>query len=285
MTDLHRIAVRPVHHDVEVLETEDIWAKFGPKLPESGSVARGRSSFVYQNRRMGISVSGALLTIFLHALLFSPFLLGTQGRKPQPPLTEGAAASATNEQATEFISTLMILSNPSISIPQEQADSAFDVVIQAVEKNLNEMPPVAELAQISQPEVLGSEASATDDSRNVDALGDDAGRSAMYGIYMTQVKARIERAWEYPNQNSIDGFDCRVQIRQDNRGNVQEVTLQHCEDDPIWQMSLVRAIQHASPLSAPPNASVFSDLITLELSASTTAPERSKTSETGSLLE
>jgi len=55
------------------------------------------------------------------------------------------------------------------------------------------------------------------------------------------------------------------------RGEVQEVTLQRCNDDPTWQVSLVQAIQRASPLSAPPNEDVFSDVITLSFAANSIA--------------
>jgi len=44
----------------------------------------------------------------------------------------------------------------------------------------------------------------------------------------------------------------------------EEVTLERCTEDPRWQMSLVKAIQGASPFPAPPDPAVFSNLITLE---------------------
>jgi hypothetical protein len=45
---------------------------------------------------------------------------------------------------------------------------------------------------------------------------------------------------------------------------VQEVILKRCTDQPQWQISLVKAIQQASPLPAPPEPAVFSNLLTME---------------------
>ena len=62
-------------------------------------------------------------------------------------------------------------------------------------------------------------------------------------------------------------FTCRARIVQDKTGVVQEVELRDCNGDAHWQVSLVRAIQSASPLPAPPNPSVFAKTLTLEFSS------------------
>jgi hypothetical protein len=92
---------------------------------------------------------------------------------------------------------------------------------------------------------------------------DAADRALLFGRYMGQVNARIERAWLRPRtaiENTL--FQCQVAITQDKRGNVLEVTLQHCNGDGRWQQSLVNAIQSASPLPAPPTPEVFSGTLT-----------------------
>jgi hypothetical protein len=90
----------------------------------------------------------------------------------------------------------------------------------------------------------------------------------LFGRYMGQISARIQRAWIRPRTPVEDGsFSCRVQISQDRSGVVQEVALQECNGDLHWQASLIQAIQTASPLPAPPDATVFSNLLTLELSS------------------
>jgi outer membrane biosynthesis protein TonB len=85
-----------------------------------------------------------------------------------------------------------------------------------------------------------------------------AARSNLIGRYLGQIDARIERAWRRPRTPVAEGlFSCRVRIEQDTRGDVQEITLEHCNGDTRWQVSLVQAIQLASPLPAPPDPTVF----------------------------
>jgi hypothetical protein len=87
----------------------------------------------------------------------------------------------------------------------------------------------------------------------------------MFGRYVGQISARVQRAWLRPRTPmGASSFACRVQILQDRVGNVQEVTLQQCNGDLHWQASLVQAIQSASPLPAPPDPAVFSNLLTME---------------------
>src|SRR5262249_54368949 len=98
-----------------------------------------------------------------------------------------------------------------------------------------------------------------------EANGDAPGRSMLFGRYMGQIWSRIERVWMRPRSTLAAGkFACRAQITQDRAGRVQEVTLQECTNDARWQLSLVRAINGASPFPAPPDPSVFSNLITVE---------------------
>jgi hypothetical protein len=102
-----------------------------------------------------------------------------------------------------------------------------------------------------------------------DASVADAGRlSRLYGRYVSQITARIERAWVRPRTAiGAPSFSCKVQLLQDTSGNVKEVTLVDCNGDSRWQVSLVRAIQSASPLPAPPDSDVFSRTLVLGFNA------------------
>jgi hypothetical protein len=112
-----------------------------------------------------------------------------------------------------------------------------------------------------------------------DATVADAGRlSMMYGRYMGQITARIDRAWLRPRTpTGASAFACQVSVTQDTAGNVMEMALEHCNGDTRWQLSLVQAIQAASPLPAPPDPDVFSRTLHLAFSAeaytSRSAPE------------
>jgi hypothetical protein len=104
---------------------------------------------------------------------------------------------------------------------------------------------------------------------------DGVEQARLFGIYSTQVQARIERVWRRPRTPVSDGeglavftnpdesFLCEAQIVQDAAGNVEEILLPRCNGSPAWQHSLVLAIQQASPLPSPPDASVFSHSIAL----------------------
>lgn len=97
---------------------------------------------------------------------------------------------------------------------------------------------------------------------------DQAGRSLLYGRYVGQINARIERAWRRPRTPLGKApFLCRARVAQDRGGNVLEVTLEQCNGTVNWQLSLVHGIESASPLPAPPDPSVFKRVLTLSFQA------------------
>ena len=85
-----------------------------------------------------------------------------------------------------------------------------------------------------------------------------SGLGALYGRYLGQIHARVERAWRRP-RTAIGApiFQCQVQVDQDSLGRVEQVTLLDCNGGTSWQLSLVQAIEAASPLPAPPTPAVF----------------------------
>ena len=95
-----------------------------------------------------------------------------------------------------------------------------------------------------------------------------SGLGTMYGRYLGQIHARIDRAWRRP-RTAIGApiFQCRVQLNQDTLGRVEEVTLLECNGDASWQLSLVHAIEAASPLPAPPTPAVFSPRVLIAFRA------------------
>lgn len=85
-----------------------------------------------------------------------------------------------------------------------------------------------------------------------------SGVSAMSGRYLRQIRARIERAWLRPRAAIGEPiFQCQVQMDQDSAGRVLAITLVQCNGSTSWQLSLLHAIDAASPLPAPPNPAVF----------------------------
>jgi hypothetical protein len=100
-----------------------------------------------------------------------------------------------------------------------------------------------------------------------DAQGDQAQRALLFGQYMGQVTARVERAWLRPRIPVETGsdvqFSCQVQVNQDEQGNVIAIILRNCNGDERWKQSLVQAIRSAAPLPAPASPAVATDSLSL----------------------
>jgi hypothetical protein len=126
--------------------------------------------------------------------------------------------------------------------------------------NLELLQPIA-LSEPPLPDIVveGEEAEAREKEAST-----DAGSSAMYGLYVRQMDARIERAWLRPRTPiGAQQFSCSARIEQDGAGNVLNVRLSHCNGDARWQQSLIQAIRSASPLPFPADPRVFKPVVTL----------------------
>lgn len=208
--------------------------------------------------RIRITAGGVATSILLHGLLFAPMIWGTHQRPLHTPNTQGATASRHDSESAQSLTVFFMDDTHAIQDPSQDEDAlSYHLLL-----------PEPKILLISQPEVPDTVPQLTDklDSRPAsEANGDQAGRALLFGRYMGQISARVERAWMRPRSSpGTASFACRVQITQDTHGNVEEVTLQECGEDPRWQLSLVQAINAASPLPAPPDPAVFSNLLTLE---------------------
>jgi hypothetical protein len=86
------------------------------------------------------------------------------------------------------------------------------------------------------------------------------------GLYVGQLRARIARTWESIGAAGAPlPRECRVRIRQDERGRVLEVSLEACAVAETMQAQLKRAVYAASPLPAPPAALAWQTLLELPL--------------------
>lgn len=92
--------------------------------------------------------------------------------------------------------------------------------------------------------------------------------SELYGRYVGQINARVNRAWVRPRSAiGAPTFACNAQVSQDRSGNVQQVRLLRCNGSDRWQRSLVLAIESASPFPAPPDSKVFAANLNLFFAA------------------
>lgn len=219
--------------------------------------------------RAPLTVGGIVASVLLHGLLFTPLMWGGHPAHPRDPNEEGAAAS--HQEVKGPTSTLMVFQEDTASI-----HTSLDID-ESDQRFILPEPPILPIARPHLPAPVLSWPDDVEDEVASEAEGDQAGHSLMFGRYMGQISARIERAWLRPRSAPKEGsFACRVQIQQDRSGRVQEVTLKRCSQDLRWQASLVKAIQGASPLPAPPEAAVFSNLLTLEFDSDAYVAGRSE---------
>jgi len=210
-------------------------------------------------RWVGASV-GAVAAILIHVLVIEAVLLGTAGREQHPHRDEGLGANAvaSDEEAT---ATLILIEEPSDAPSPEdfmERLASHGVVLQNL--RLTIVSPEPALAAPIESESNSSDPMvATDESSS-----DRSGRALLFGRYLGQIQARVERAWVRPRTPiGEELFECRLQVLQSKRGDVLEVTLQRCNGDTRWQVSLVQAIERASPLPAPPDPAVFAESLQL----------------------
>ena len=204
-----------------------------------------------------LTVTGAVVSLLLHGLLFTPLLWGSHRHRPHLPPFQGASAS---RDAVNSRESMMVIFS-------EDSDATHDLSSSDDRQIPVLMPPQIKLAAIGRPNIPEPNPvlDNANDDQALEAQGDGGGHAMMFGRYVGQISARVERAWVRPRVALASGaFECRVEITQDRLGNVQEVILKRCTDQPQWQISLVKAIQQASPLPAPPEPAVFSNLLTME---------------------
>ncbi len=204
----------------------------------------------------------AALVFALHAAFVAPFVLvASVHKRPVMPDMPGGSASALTASARQVEAmTLVDLSRTAQSetLPLEELAS---IGIEIPKLDIFVATP--ELAPIPM-----FEEEAAEDSEATEAAGDIEGHARMFGRYLGQISARIERAWRRPRSAiGAPRFSCQTKIEQDEHGKVLSVELRHCNGDARWQQSLVTAIEHASPLPAPPTWSVFARMLVLDFSA------------------
>jgi hypothetical protein len=142
-------------------------------------------------------------------------------------------------------------------------------------------PPRAFLTPVGTPDIplpplvalSEREAHEEEDFSQIEVSGAvNPGRALLFGRYIGQISARVDRAWQRPRSPLSDRFECRARIVQDKDGAVREIELEQCTGDPRWQLSLVRAIQSASPLPAPPDPSIFSRTVHMQFTSEPFSP-------------
>lgn len=215
------------------------------------------------------ALSAAAGSVVLHVMLVSAILVSvpTHFDGPttlQPPLPSGGGA-APKDFAPMTVMFLAPTEPARLGTRDELkalARSASDLTVVVGQPDFESFAPRLEF---DYPTDVPAGEAPTD--------GEQATRAVLFGRYMGQINARIERAWTRPaTLAGHDSFACRVSVVQDGVGNVQAVNLEQCTDDSRWQQSLVRAIRSASPLPAPPDSAIFTPTLRLVFSADAPDP-------------
>jgi len=216
-------------------------------------------------------VLGLAGTLSLHGLALESLILGSGNHKPRPPDIQGVSAMRVGLATIPAEELVLVTIADAAKEDAGLADQIASLAPQLQNTSIAILNPDALLAV----DVDSADEAPSDSAPVAPAAGDPAVRALMFGRYTGQISARIERAWTRPlspvndptqtatrDTNGViaaadEAFKCRVQIRQDARGNVQEVLLLKCNGTEVWRHSLVVAINQASPLPAPPTPTVF----------------------------
>lgn len=216
-------------------------------------------------RRIVVGLTGIAATLLLHSLIFAVAIW--DGNRlllhPRLPDAVGAGANTGKQNGEPGERRMLVMLNPDFddSPPLEPAPLLAEPFIQ--------QPSVL---AITGPDALPLPAFEIE-TPGEDLPDQDAelmARAKFAGIYESQVRARIERAWQLSKDLPPEpNFSCLVRIHQQRDGRVREVALvlSKCNGSSAWQQSLVDAIQTASPLPAPPHPSVFVDEFSLVFSS------------------
>jgi hypothetical protein len=207
---------------------------------------------------------GIVGTLLLHGLVLGTLPFG-QGVHAKPREIPVPASTSTKSKAATVENLVLVTLPMAASADQPYSQRPlFDIQKNRIEAPLKFDPPTLSILDT----LALSEDQASPPGED---SGDAVERERLFGIYTGQIQARINRIWRRPRSavgdSSAQTFQCQVQIVQDVRGNVQEILLPNCNGSLSWQRSLVIAVEQASPLPAPPSASVFSRSVTLNFIA------------------
>jgi hypothetical protein len=203
------------------------------------------------------SAIAALAVAAFHIAIVGSVLLSESGSRARVPRDKGLSA---NDIAADVepTATLILIEDPGAGAPEnpfEQVASRGSV-LQNLRLTIISPEPTMELGLDDQNELKNDATS--------DSTVDRQAGAALFGLYLGQIQARVQRAWLKPRiPIGAELFECRARVLQSARGEVKEVVLQDCNGDARWQLSLVHAIEQASPFPAPPDPVIFAESLQL----------------------
>jgi hypothetical protein len=240
----------------EVSVVSDYWAAAGIKRPLSALRRTTQITTVGISRSWQWSGSALLATLLVHFLAGSALLYGFGGVWVANAVPNRSLAMTPQGGQGGVMTTLLLL----VDEPPTAQNSTNELPLIPEPENLILMPK----PKPTLPE-LESEVSASEHPSQVASTAtDDAIPKTPQGIYLTQIRARIERSLASMEVKRVSVGRCEVSIQQSSDGKVTAVEFLSCLSADSWKQALAQAIRYASPLPAPPDQSVFMDKVVME---------------------
>jgi len=200
--------------------------------------------------------------MLVHAVIVLPFVLDLSLPTKKLPDRNGAGASLLRNAAAEEMSVVFIDEpSPPLDTPPPKLEALNSRGLASLDRPVVVLSPDASSAAVVAPADM-------QEATDLATASDTAQHALLYGRYLGELQARIERAWLRPRTEiGAARFSCQVRIKQDRHGAVVDVRFDHCNGTLRWQQSLLTAIRTASPLPAPPDGSVYADVLWLSFAS------------------
>lgn len=205
----------------------------------------------------------AVLSLSLHCIALTVLLAGGGGGHASTAARPWAGARVGADVSTLLLATEAAPSlRDAASLTQLPPPVLDRQALKPIEAPTSEMLPQVELPG-TDGDGAGATTSGPDPAEAVPTL--------LFIRRMGELTSRIQRAWSMPRGMPVADFHCRVQIRQDEGGAIQEVELQSCDSDGRLRESLLQAINGAAPLPKLSDRPQESDSVILNFTAFATA--------------
>lgn len=130
------------------------------------------------------------------------------------------------------------------------------------------LPRAIELSIPRLPDIIPVAADSFERARKIGDSEDIERAQRLQGLYVGQIKARLQRVLEASSglSESPTGH-CVVYIVQNERGQVLDVMSDECEGSAEWRQDIESAIRRVSPLPLPPEGLAMGSYLALDLSS------------------
>ena len=220
-------------------------------------------------KRTAAGTAGIVATVLIHSLFIAAAILGVGAAKiARLPDAIGAGANSgkPDGSSTERMIVVQLSANAENPEPTPSESPHLQVEVQKPS-----MLQVTGPDSIPLPPLDFDNDGVATEASDADLIA----RTKLAGLYESQIRARIERAWTQPSE-SVRAliYSCRVKVRQKRDGQVEDVSLEDCEGSFEWLNSLVKAIYSASPLPGAPHPGVFAHSFSMQFRSAAEQPKR-----------